>query len=85
MEIVLLWLDDLDDLLFSVALRWERARRAFLEVGLLAAVALAASERMHVAADWAPLFANVAAASVAAWALGAAFRLYYYRHRLATA
>lgn len=85
MEIVLLWLDDLDDLLFSVALRWERARRVFLQVGLVAAVALAASERSSVAAEWAPVFANVAAASVAAWVLGSAFRLYYYRDRLSAA
>lgn len=85
MEIVLLWLDDLDDLLFSLALSWERARRAILEVGLAAAFALAASDRLAVAGEYAPLFVNIAAASVAAWVLGGVFRLFYYRTRLAAA
>ena len=36
MEVVLLWLDDLDDLLFSAALGWERLRRVVLQIGLAA-------------------------------------------------
>ena len=40
MEVVLLWLDDLDDALFSVALAWERLRRVVLQVGLASALAL---------------------------------------------
>jgi hypothetical protein len=85
MEIVLLWLDDLDDVLFSLALLWERASRAVLRVGLLAALSLAASEQLALGREWAPVLVNVAATSVAAWALGAAFRIYYHRTRLAAA
>jgi hypothetical protein len=85
MEIVLLWLDDLDDVLFSVALLWERASRAVLRIGLLAALSLAASEHLAVASQWAPVFVNVAATSVAAWTVGAALRIYYHRTRLAAA
>lgn len=80
MEVVLLWLDDLDDALFSAALLWEQLRRAVLSVGLVAAFALAASELSTTATQWAPAFSYVAAASVLAWLGGAALRAYYYRH-----
>jgi hypothetical protein len=79
MEVVLLWLDDLDDALFSVALVWERARRTVLKVGLSASFALAALELSAVATQWASTFAYVAAASVATWFAGAALRAFYYR------
>jgi CHASE2 domain-containing sensor protein len=79
MEVVLLWLDDLDDVVFSVALTWERLRRVVLQVGLASSFALAASELSAVAAQWASIFSSVAAASVGAWLLGAALRAFYYR------
>jgi hypothetical protein len=79
MEVVLLWLDDLDDVLFSVALAWERLRRAVLQIGLASSFALAASELSAIATQWAATFSYVAAASVAAWFLGAALRALYYR------
>ncbi len=79
MEVVLLWLDDLDDALFSVALVWERLRRVVLKIGLAAAFALAASELSAIATQWAPAFTYVAAASVAAWMAGAVLRAFYYR------
>ena len=82
MEIVLLWLDDLDDLLFSAALVWERLRRGLLQVGLAASFALAATEVAAVATQWAPLLCTVAAATVGVWLLGAAARTYYYRARV---
>jgi hypothetical protein len=87
MEIVLLWLDDLDDALFSVALAWERLRRGILKVGLLSALSLAAVELSAIATQWAPTFAYVAAASVGAWFAGAGLRAFYYREsgRLLTA
>jgi len=87
MEVVLLWLDDLDDALFSLALVWERLRRAILQVGLVSALSLAAVELFAVATQWAPTFAYVAAASVGAWFAGAALRAFYYREsgRLLTA
>jgi hypothetical protein len=79
MEVVLLWLDDLDDVLFSAALVWERLRRIVLQIGLAAAFALAGSESWAVATQWWPAFAGLAAASVAAWLLGATLRVIYYR------
>jgi hypothetical protein len=79
MEVVLLWLDDLDDILFSAALLWERLRRGVLQIGLAAAFALAGSELSATATHWWPAFSGVAAASVGAWVLGATFRAFYYR------
>jgi hypothetical protein len=85
MEVVLLWLDDLDDLLFSLALLWERVRRRLLQVGLGAAFALAASERFAALPELTPILISLSATSVAAWLIGAAFRVYYYRSRAAAA
>ena len=79
MEVVLLWLDDLDDVLFTAALVWERLRRTLLQVGLASASALAVVEQAAIAAHWAPALAYVAAASVVAWLAGALLRAYYYR------
>jgi hypothetical protein len=79
MEVVLLWLDDVDDVLFSVALVWERLRRVVLQIGLAASLALAGSDLSQVALQWAPAFSGVAAGSVSAWLLGAGLRAFYYR------
>jgi len=79
MEVVLLWLDDLDDALFSLALVWERLRRTVLGVGLSSAFALAASDLAAIATQWAPIFSYVAAASVGVWFAGAGLRAFYYR------
>jgi hypothetical protein len=79
MEVVLLWIDDLDDVLFSVALGWERLRRIVLQIGLAASLALAAAELSTVATQWTPAFSGIAAASVSAWFLGVVFRTLYYR------
>ena len=59
MEVVLLWLDDLDDALFSAALVWERLRRVVLQIGLAAALALAGSELAAIAThQWAMAFSG---------------------------
>jgi hypothetical protein len=79
MEVMLLWLDDLDDLLFSAALVWEWLRRAVLQVGLAASFGLAAAELTAIATQWASALAAIAAASVGAWLLGAALRACYHR------
>jgi hypothetical protein len=78
-EVVLLWLDDLDDLVFAAALKWEGLRRAVLAVGLSAAIALAYCEISMLATDWTPMLALTAAASVALWSVGASLRVLYYR------
>ena len=72
MEVVLLWLDDLDDLLFSAALAWERLRRICLQSGLVAAVSFAICELLATALTWAPLFAAIAMASVGLWIVSVA-------------
>jgi hypothetical protein len=79
MEVVLLWLDDLDDVLFSAALVWERLRRVVLQIGLAAAFALAGSELSAIATHWWPAFTGIAVASVGSWLLGATLRAVYYR------
>jgi CHASE2 domain-containing sensor protein len=79
MEVVLLWLDDLDDALFSVALAWERLRRLVLQVGLASALVVAAIEIAAFATAWTPAFSYVAAASVVAWVVGTLLRVLYYR------
>ena len=76
MEVVLLWLDDLDDAWFSVALAWERLRRAVLQVGLASAVVFAATELLAIASEWTFAFSYVAAASVVAWAVGTLSRAF---------
>jgi CHASE2 domain-containing sensor protein len=82
-EIVLLWLDDLDDLVFSAALLWERLRRLALTIGLFAAMTMAACELSATATRWIPVLTVVAAASVAAWLAGAVLRAIYYRQNRA--
>lgn len=72
MEVVLLWLDDLDDLVFSAALKWEQVRKLCLQIGLLAAFVFAACEVFVTASVWAPKLAIVAACSVAIWLAAAA-------------
>jgi membrane protein implicated in regulation of membrane protease activity len=74
-----LWLDDLDDALFSTAHVWDRLRRIVLQIGLAAAFALAGSELATVATQWWLAFTGIAAASVAAWLLGATLRAVYDR------
>jgi hypothetical protein len=70
MEIVLLWLDDLDDAVFTVVLAWERLRRRCLQLGAASAAALAASA--IVANDWVLPLATIAGFSVTVALLGAA-------------
>jgi hypothetical protein len=71
MEVVLLWLDDLDDLVFVLVSVWARLRRFCLQVGLSAACLLAACELSVTADVWAPAFAGVAGSSVVVWTAGA--------------
>jgi len=73
MEIVLQWLDDLDDVVFAGLLAWERLRRRFLQIGLTSTLGLAACVLAATALEWIPVLAAVAASSVAAALLGAAF------------
>ena len=80
MEVVLLWLDDLDDLVFSAVLVFERLRSALLKLGLAASYGIVAAELSIVATQWAPTLAVIAATCVAAWFVGATSHALYDRH-----
>lgn len=73
MEVVLLWIDELDDWLFAGALLWERLRRGSLQIGLVAAFTLAGCEVSAAGfrAQWVPPLAAVALASVGLWLVAA--------------
>ena len=71
MEIVLLWLDDLDDLVICGAHLWEGLRQRLLQIGLAAALLLALCELSMTALAWSAALAGVAASSVSAWFFGA--------------
>ena len=71
MDIVLLWLDDLDDLVICGAHLWDRLRRQLLQIGLVAALLLALCEQSVTALAWSTALAGVAASSLSAWFLGA--------------
>lgn len=67
MEIVLQWLDEIEDTVFTVALVWETLRRALLQIGLCAAVALQFTLSAAYALAYAKLLAGVALSSVLVW------------------
>ncbi len=70
MEVVLQWLDELEDLVFSVILTWERLRVRCLETGFAAALILLAVEMAEVRTPWAATLAGAALGSVAFWFTG---------------
>jgi hypothetical protein len=65
---LLLWLDELDDLVFGLALLAEPLRRAVLQIGFVAALATQFSPP-PVAYD--EVFAGIALASVCVWLVAA--------------
>lgn len=74
MEIVLLWLDDLDDIVFCCVRSWALLRRLSLQIGMASSVALGGAE-LAARVEWSDALAAVAAASVAVWLCGAACTL----------
>jgi hypothetical protein len=64
MEVILLWLDDLDDLVFGLALLSEPLRRFVLRIGFGAALAIQLSPAT-IAFDG--ILAGIAFASVLVW------------------
>ncbi|HUO67439.1 MAG TPA: hypothetical protein VMV37_07885 [Gammaproteobacteria bacterium] len=79
MEACLLWLDELDDVVFVVASLCYRLRRFYLLIGLLAALTLVGVELVHEAPRWSSALAGVAGASVALWSFVA---LAFFAQRL---
>jgi hypothetical protein len=71
MEIVLLWLDDLDDLFFAAIMLWRRIARRMLGVGFAAAVVLAITCIADVYTVWLTELTVIAAGSVVAWSVAA--------------
>lgn len=69
MEITAQWLDELEDLVFAVALLWEPLRRILLQIGLVAAIASHLSQSGSDVPAYAPILAGVAAGAVAVWCL----------------
>jgi hypothetical protein len=63
-EVLLLWLDELDDLVFGLALLWEPLRRVVLQIGFVAALAVQFSPP-PIAHD--EILAGIAFGSVLVW------------------
>lgn len=72
MELVLLWIDELDDLVYAAAFILVRTRCLCLKLGLAAALALELAMSSPVFADYADYLAGTAAVCVLAWALALA-------------
>lgn len=70
MEIFAQWLDDLDDVVFALALVWESARIRCLELGLLAALLIVSSELARMPAIYVLALSYFAATSVFVWLAG---------------
>jgi len=68
-EVCLLWLDELDDVVFVLASLSHRLRRMYLLVGLLAALTLVGVELEHEAPRLASALAGIAGASVILWSI----------------
>ncbi len=58
MEVCLLWLDELDDVVFVIASLCHRLRRVYLVIGLLAALTLGGVELALEAPRWASALAG---------------------------
>jgi hypothetical protein len=77
MEIFAQWLDNVDDLVFALALIWEEVRLRCLECGLVAALLLVNVVLTQLPIPLAMTLSGVCAASVMVWLLGAG--IYYSR------
>lgn len=67
MEIVLQWLDEIDDLVFSAFSIWPRFRRIFLVIALIAATGLHVFPLLGLAVGADFLLLEVSLASLAIW------------------
>ena len=68
-EVCLLWLDELDDVVFVIASLCHRLRRVYLAIGLFAALTLVGVEFALQAPRWASALAGIAGASVTLWSV----------------
>jgi hypothetical protein len=72
MEIVLQWLDELDDLIFAGLLLWQRLRRLSLVVALSAALSVHALPHLGIGAVPAFTLLNISLVALATWMIFAA-------------
>jgi hypothetical protein len=66
MEVLLLWLDELDDIVFALVLALHRASSEVLAIGFGAAVLLAAVQPLAIRVEWTIALGALAVISVAA-------------------
>lgn len=85
MEIILQWLDELDDLVFAAFSIWLRLRRICLAVATFAAIALHAVPRLGVQPGVEFVLAEISLVSLAVWAFVAALSASEDRIRRSTA
>jgi len=71
MEVVLQWLDELDDLLVVVLVYWRKLCRFGLNLGLAAALMLVPGPGAQLQAHWVVALSLVALLSVLAWTAAA--------------
>ena len=71
MEVILQWLDELDDLIFVMFIRWRNACRFGLSLGLTAALVLTPASGAQLQAHWVVALSLVALGSVLAWIVAA--------------
>jgi hypothetical protein len=69
MEIVLQWLDELDDLVFAAFSVWSRLRRVCLAMALIAAAALHVFPMLGLAIDAEIALVEVSLISLGIWAI----------------
>jgi hypothetical protein len=69
MEVVLQWLDELDDLVFAAFSIWSRLRRFCLAVAVIAATSIHALPLLGLPIQAALVLAQVSLASLGIWAI----------------
>ncbi len=70
MEVILQWLDDLDDLACAFAQVAERSRWPSLKIAFGAALSLAAARFAALPDVWGPLLSSVSVGGLMLWAIG---------------
>jgi hypothetical protein len=71
MEVVLQWLDELDDLAFAMFIGWRKVCRSGLSLGLAAALLLVPGTGTQLQAHWVVALSVIALVSVLAWTTAA--------------
>ena len=70
MEVILQWLDDLDDLVSALLQIAERARWPSLKIAFVAALSLVVARIVALPDVWGPLLSSVSLGGLILWAAG---------------